>query len=88
GFTNVHLIRHIILNLTLVGFTVPKSLTSKWGLNNLRIYASAQNFLLKTKYFGYDPEVTTYEEFSFSQGVTYYEYPKPRIFMAGINLNF
>jgi TonB-linked SusC/RagA family outer membrane protein len=71
-----------------LGFTLPKSLTYKWGLNNLRIYASAQNFFLKTKYFGYDPEVTSYEEFSFSQGVTYYEYPKPRIFMAGINLNF
>ncbi|MDB5262379.1 MAG: TonB-dependent receptor plug, partial [Adhaeribacter sp.] len=56
-----------------LGYTFPKSLTTKVGLNNLRIYASAQNFFLKTKYFGYDPEVTTYEEFSFSQGFTYYE---------------
>ncbi|MGI8638103.1 MAG: SusC/RagA family TonB-linked outer membrane protein, partial [Segetibacter sp.] len=71
-----------------LGFTCPKSLTYKWGLNNLRIYASCQNFLLITKYFGYDPEVTSYEEFSFSQGVTYYEYPKPRTFMVGLNVNF
>jgi TonB-linked SusC/RagA family outer membrane protein len=71
-----------------LGFTFPKSLTNKLGMNNLRIYASCQNFLLKTKYFGYDPEVTSYEEFSFSQGVTYYEYPKPRTFMVGLNVNF
>ncbi|GEO03340.1 SusC/RagA family TonB-linked outer membrane protein [Adhaeribacter aerolatus] len=71
-----------------LGYTLPQSITSKIGLNNLRIYASGQNFFLKTKYFGYDPEVTTYEEFSFSQGFTYYEYPKPRTFMAGLNVNF
>jgi TonB-linked SusC/RagA family outer membrane protein len=71
-----------------LGYTFSKPLVRKWGLNNLRIYASAQNFFLKTKYFGYDPEVTTYEEFSFSQGFTYYEYPKPRTFLIGLNLNF
>jgi len=74
-------------NLVL-GYTLPPSITSKLGINNLRIYASAQNFFLITEYFGYDPEVTTYEEFSFSQGFNYYEYPKPRTFLAGINLSF
>jgi hypothetical protein len=54
----------------------------------LRVFASAQNFFLKTDYFGYDPEVTTYEEFSFAQGFTYYEYPKPRTVMVGINVSF
>ncbi len=72
----------------LLGYTFPKSTNARLGLNNLRIYASAQNFFLKTKYFGYDPEVTTYEEFSFSQGFTYYEYPKPRTLMVGLNVNF
>lgn len=71
-----------------LGYTLPKSITSKYGLSNLRFYASAQNFFLSTKYFGYDPEVTTYEEFSFSQGFTYYEYPKPRTFLVGLNLSF
>ncbi|MEO6916446.1 MAG: TonB-dependent receptor [Chitinophagaceae bacterium] len=71
-----------------LGYTLPKSMASKCGLNNLRVYASAQNFFLRTKYFGYDPEVTTYEEFSFSQGFTYYEYPKPRTVMVGLNVNF
>ena len=74
-------------NLAL-GYNLSKSLTEKWGLNNLRVYASAQNFFLFTDYFGYDPEVTSYEEFSFSQGVTYYEYPKPRTFLVGLNVNF
>jgi len=71
-----------------LGYTLPATIASKLGINNLRIYASAQNFFLITEYFGYDPEVTTYEEFSFSQGFNYYEYPKPRTFLAGINLSF
>lgn len=74
-------------NLVL-GYTLPRAMATKWGLNNLRVFASAQNFFLKTNYFGYDPEVSTYEEFSFAQGFTYYEYPKPRTVMAGINVSF
>ncbi len=72
----------------ILGYNLPKSLTSKMGINNFKVFASAQNFFLVTDYFGYDPEVTTYEEFSFSQGFTYYEYPKPRTLMFGINVNF
>jgi hypothetical protein len=71
-----------------LGYTLPRSLIAKAGFTNLRVYAAVQNFFLKTDYFGYDPEVTSYEEFSFSQGVTYYEYPKPRTFMLGLNMNF
>jgi TonB-linked SusC/RagA family outer membrane protein len=71
-----------------LGYTLSNSVITKLKLSKVRIYASAQNFFLKTKYFGYDPEVTTYEEFSFSQGFNYYEYPKPRTFLFGLNINF
>lgn len=71
-----------------IGYSIPGSLISRLKINNLRLYVSAQNFFLKTKYFGYDPEVNNYDQIAFSQGVTYADYPKPRTFMLGVNLNF
>lgn len=53
-------------------------------LSRLRIYASAQNFFLITKFSGNDPEVTTYGQ-AFAQGQTFFDYPKPTIYMIGIN---
>ena len=45
----------------MLGYTFPKSVVSKLRLQNLRIYASGQNVFCITKYSGYDPESTTYE---------------------------
>jgi hypothetical protein len=51
----------------------------------VRVYASAQNFFLVTKYVGYDPEASTSGS-PFDQGVVLYDYPKPRVFMLGLNI--
>ncbi|SEJ66616.1 TonB-linked outer membrane protein, SusC/RagA family [Dyadobacter sp. SG02] len=42
-------------NITL-GYNVPNSLVQRWKISNLRIYATATNPLLFTKYEGFDPE--------------------------------
>ena len=68
----------------LLGYNVPSEKLSKWGLSNLRIQASVQNFFLLTDYPGYDPEVSSLTE-NFSQGVDLYSYPKPRVFQLGVS---
>lgn len=73
-------------NLSLA-YTIPKLLSEKLRLNSLRVIASAQNFFLITKYFGYDPELNNYNT-AFSQGITYSNYPKPKTYMLGLTLNF
>lgn len=70
----------------LLGYNFPAATAKKMKLNSLRIYASVQNFFLITKYTGYDPEVTTYSD-NFAQGITFFDYPKPRVFMLGINVS-
>jgi len=70
-----------------LGYTLPKLLSAKMGLSSLRVTASAQNFFLSTKYFGYDPELNNYNT-AFSQGITYSNYPKPKTYMFGLTLNF
>ena len=72
----------------LLGYTLPASLQHRWGLNNLRVYASFQNFFIITNYEGYDPEVSNYDNDVFSQGVNYASYPKPRTLMLGLNVSF
>jgi TonB-linked SusC/RagA family outer membrane protein len=73
-------------NLSLA-YNLPVSLNSRLGLNNARIFLSFQNFFLLTKYTGYDPEVTTWDD-PFAQGMSFYDYPKPRTVMLGLNVNF
>lgn len=63
-----------------IGYTLPKQITSKVGINRLRFYVSASNLFTITKYTGYDPEV--------GNGVDYGNYPQSRTIMVGANLNF
>ncbi|MBD2753552.1 SusC/RagA family TonB-linked outer membrane protein [Spirosoma validum] len=69
----------------LLAYTFPQPIIEKIHLTRLRVFASVQNFFLSTKYPGYDPEVQTTGN-AFDQGVALYDYPKPRVFMFGLNI--
>ncbi|WP_254563016.1 SusC/RagA family TonB-linked outer membrane protein [Dyadobacter diqingensis] len=69
----------------LLAYTFPSTVTSRLKLDRLRVYGSVQNFFVATKYFGYDPEVSNSGS-PFDQGLGLYDYPKPRIFMVGLNI--
>jgi TonB-linked SusC/RagA family outer membrane protein len=69
----------------LLGYNVPASMLERLKLSRVRVTASVQNFFLKTKFSGNDPEVTTYGN-AFAQGQTFFDYPKPTTYMLGISL--
>ena len=69
----------------LLAYTFPSTVTSKLKLDRLRVYGSVQNFFVATKYHGYDPEVSNSGS-PFDQGLGLYDYPKPRVFMLGLNI--
>jgi TonB-dependent starch-binding outer membrane protein SusC len=69
----------------LLAYRFSSNVTDKLHLSRLRAFVSAQNFFLSTKFQGYDPEVST-SGAAFDQGVDLYAYPKPRVFMVGINI--
>jgi len=62
-------------NLSL-GYSLPKNLISKVGMNNCRIYSSATNIWTQTDFLSYSPEV--------SAG----GYPEPKTFIVGLNVSF
>jgi TonB-linked SusC/RagA family outer membrane protein len=65
-----------IKNINL-GYTFPKSLVNKWHINQLRLYATAQNLLTFSKIKDYDPERGGGESF-----------PMTRQLVLGLNLDF
>lgn len=77
-----------IQNITL-GYTIPRKLTEKIGISNLRVYGTAQNIYTFTKYSGYDPEIgTAYINGNYLTGIDNGRYPSPRIYTLGLNLTF
>ncbi|WP_243347702.1 SusC/RagA family TonB-linked outer membrane protein [Parabacteroides sp. FAFU027] len=80
-----------ISNVTL-GYDVAKNLKLK-NLSQFRLYVAAQNLFTFTKYSGLDPEVGHSEGdatgvYSFGQGIDNGSYPRPRIFLVGVNIKF
>jgi hypothetical protein len=73
-------------NITL-GYTFPRKIINKIGVNKLRLYATGSNLLTWTKYSGFDPEVSTMGN-ALTPGVDFGAYPKSRSFVFGINLAF
>jgi TonB-linked SusC/RagA family outer membrane protein len=70
-----------------LGYNFSGDVIKKLSLTRLRVYVSAQNFFLATKYFGYDPETSTFTN-AFAQGIQFFDYPKARVFTAGLNVSF
>jgi TonB-dependent starch-binding outer membrane protein SusC len=68
-----------------LGYTIPEALVDRARLSRARVYVSVQNFFLSTEYSGNDPEVSTYTN-PFAQGQTFFDYPKPTVYMFGVSL--
>ena len=63
-------------NVTL-GYTLPKQVSGRLGVSNLRIYLQAQNPWMWTNFGGVDPE-----------GTGGYTRPTPSTWLMGLNLSF
>lgn len=76
------------LNTLTLGYTLPKQVSGKLGMSNLRFYVTGYNLFLITNYTGFDPEVDARRNPPVTPGVDYSAYPKSRSFIAGINVSF
>lgn len=75
-----------IQNVSL-GYKLPKSVISRLKLQQVRVYASAQNLYTWTNYTNFNPEVSNYEG-PLTGGVDYGSYPLARTVTFGINVGF
>jgi hypothetical protein len=68
-----------------LGYTFPKGMLSKGGINGLRVYVQAVNLFTVTKYDGLDPAISGIDN---NFGVDYGTYPFVRQYIVGANVTF
>lgn len=69
-----------------IGYTIPKTVLAKVGIQKLRVYVSGQNIRTWSKVSGYTPEVPIGSVLS--AGADNGVYPIPAIYSFGLNLTF
>ena len=73
-----------IKNISL-GYTLPQTLTKKFFVERLRFFVMAENLATWTKYWGFDPEISSGGT---SLGVDRGIYPQARTYTIGFNITF
>jgi len=70
----------------MLGYSLPKDLIRKAGVQSLRFYVQVTNLFTITKYSGLDPEITGkgVTEFGIDEG----SYPNSRQYLVGVSLKF
>jgi len=76
-----------IRNITL-GYTLPASVSRKWMVENIRVYANIQNLYTFTNYTGYDPEIGASTASQNVFGLDNGRYPSPQVYSFGVSLSF
>ncbi|TAH02904.1 MAG: TonB-dependent receptor [Sphingobacteriales bacterium] len=71
-----------------LGYTMPKSVTDRLGINSIRFYGGMQNAFTITKYTGFDPETSTNGNANGSPSVDRNSVPQARTIVAGVNIGF
>ena len=70
-----------------IGYTMPKGLTGKWGVDKVRVFASGENLFTIRKYKGYNPDIGG-APLSRGMDNSWDVYPLSRTLLFGLNLTF
>ena len=70
-----------------LGYNVSEKMLNRVKVKNMRVYASAQNIAVWSKYQGSDPEVST-RPGALTQGFDYASYPRSFTMTLGLNFSF
>ena len=70
-----------------LGYTLPRSITQKVFIDNIRVFFSLDDYFTFTKYPGADPETASLNS-STSRGVDSGSYPTTKKMVFGVNLTF
>jgi TonB-dependent starch-binding outer membrane protein SusC len=68
-----------------VGYKLPRSISDKVMMEQLRVYVSTTNLWTLTKYSGADPEVSTLDGSTAAAGIEFFTLPQVRTISVGLN---
>ena len=69
-----------------LGYTLPKNITRKAAISNMRVFASLDNFFTFSNYIGLDPETATTG--GNATGIDMGTFPTSKSFIFGVNIDF
>ncbi|RZK56169.1 MAG: SusC/RagA family TonB-linked outer membrane protein [Pedobacter sp.] len=78
---------YLRLKSVTLGYSLPKSILGKLGLNNAGIYVTGENLFTVTNYSGYDPESSAFSG-NGAFGIDFGSYPQVRQLIFGLNVSF
>jgi TonB-linked SusC/RagA family outer membrane protein len=79
---------YIKLGNAQLGYTFPATWYGKTGITSIRIYGSASNIILHTKYTGSDPEISANGDSNTASGRDKNSVPAGKSFTFGLNVGF
>jgi TonB-linked SusC/RagA family outer membrane protein len=68
------------------GYNIPPILLNRFKVSKMRVYVTATNLLTWTKYDGSDPEVSTLDGSTASQGIDFNTLPQVRTIAGGLSI--
>jgi hypothetical protein len=72
-----------------IGYSFSNNVIQRLGFSRFRVYLNAQNFFLRTKAAGYDPEGSSLDkQFALVPNTDKYQYPVPSVYSFGVNVSF
>jgi len=71
-----------------LGYTLPTTYLTKYGLTSLRLYTAVNNAFVLTKYTGVDPEISSNGDSNISSGIERNSVPQGRTFTFGVHIGF
>jgi TonB-linked SusC/RagA family outer membrane protein len=74
-------------NITL-GYQLPEKILSRITVKSFRVYATVQNLFTITKYKGYDPEASAFNNNVTNIGIDQGTYPQYRALILGLSIGF
>jgi len=74
-------------NIT-IGYTVPREISRRAGIQTLRFHATISNAFILTRYSGFDPEVNTRRATPLTPGMDFSAFPRSRGYSIGLNITF
>lgn len=94
SYNNYHSSRFIedgsylrLKNISL-GYNLPRQWINRYGVANVRVYASATNLYTLTRYSGPDPEVSTLDGSTTAQGIDFFTLPQVKNVLVGLTIGF
>lgn len=67
-----------------IGYNIPANIANRMMFEQVRVYVTATNLWTLTKYTGSDPEVSTLDGSTASQGIDFYTLPQVRTIAIGL----